>query len=60
MLESLLAYINAHTWAQAAFVAVLFAPPVLISAADGARGLSALAVMAGWWSLLLIMALLMV
>jgi len=53
MLDTLFAYISDHTWAQWAFGLLLVAPPVLISWANGERGLAPVGTFLGWWVLLI-------
>lgn len=60
MLESILAYINDHTWAQTAAAIVLFGTPALLALATGARGLASLNVIIGWFAFLLILALILI
>ncbi|MEW5782778.1 MAG: hypothetical protein ACOY6N_01545 [Pseudomonadota bacterium] len=59
MLESILSYANDHAWAGWTLVGLIFAPPMLISLAQGERGISPIGTMLGWWALLLIVALLL-
>ena len=59
MLESLFAYLEAHDWARWAFVAVLFAPPLLASLSPRVGFVGSLGNIAGWWALLIIVALLL-
>ena len=56
MLESILSYANDHAWAGWTLVGLLFAPPMLISLAQGERGISPIGTMLGWWALLLLLA----
>ena len=60
MLESFLAYINDHAWAQWAFVAFLFGPPLLASLHPSQRGLASLNTILGWFAFLIMLALLLI
>jgi len=60
MLESILAYINDHAWAQTAAAIVLFGTPALLALATGARGLASLNVIIGWFALLIMLGLLLI
>lgn len=56
-METLLSYIDAHTWAQWVAGLLLVVPPVFISWANGERGLAPVGTILGWWALLIIVAI---
>lgn len=58
-MESVLSYIDAHTWAQWAFGLLLVVPPAFISWANGERGLAPVGTILGWWALLISVAILL-
>lgn len=56
MLESIFSYINDHVWAQWAFVLFIFAPPIIVSATRGERGLASLSTIIAWFAFLFVLA----